>query len=360
MRKCKLFVVTILSMVSILTLSACATKRTASDENNVSETVTERDVLDVMSNTLKEKYLNAKEDELISVTIELKAEYNLDEVEEMAEKNANLTEEEKRLINSNKAPNVEENKIISEAISRVRKEKIKILKEYHGKTISEFIANSGISEDRIGSVGILTCFIREVWMTPEEIKMVALRPEVIYMGADIVIIPPTIQIDTEKYDHMVSASHYNPDNTLSDIAVNKDKIEARGYGNPIIKLDTLEELKEFKQKYTEELSLDKSEGSYPDGWLAFNANTEKYDEKFFEDNTLIAIYWGSASCSLRYGIYDIVSDGDKVCFEIVETRGNYSGDGALGASIITIAVPDDEAAVWNDYDVKEVGRPTYE
>ena len=208
MRKCKLFVVTILCMVSILTLSACATKRTASDENNVSETVTERDVLDVMSNTLKEKYLNAKEDELISVTIELKTEYNLDEVEEMAEKNANLTEEEKRLINSNTAPNVEENKIISEAISRVRKEKIKILKEYHGKTISEFIANSGISEDRIGSVGILTCFIREVWMTPEEIKMVALRPEVIYMGADIVIIPPTLDGMTAGMSRTIHMCHF--------------------------------------------------------------------------------------------------------------------------------------------------------
>lgn len=359
MRKCKLFVTTILCMVSILTLSACA-KRTASDENNVSETVTERDVLDVMSDTLKEKYLNAKEDELISVTIELKTEYNLDEVEEMAEKNANLTEEEKRLINSNTAPDDDENKIILEALRRVSAEKTKILKEYHVRENNEFIKNVGIPEDRIGSVEYLLPFIRDVWLTPEEIKTVALRPEVIFMDASIVVIPPTIQIDTEKYDHMVSDAHYNPDNTLSDIAVNKDKIEARGYGNPIIKLDTLEELKEFKEKYTEELSLDKSEGSYPDGWLAFNANTEKYDEKFFEDNTLIAIYWKSGSSSLRYGIYDIVSDGDKVCFEVVETRGNYFGDAELGASIITIAVPDDEAAVWNDYDVKEVGRPTYE
>jgi hypothetical protein len=179
------------------------------------------------------------------------------------------------------------------------------------------------------------------------------------MDADIVIIPPTIQIDTEKYDHMVSAAHYNSDNTLSDIAMNKDKIEAKGHGAPVIKLDTLDELEEFKEKYTEELSLDKSEGRYPGGWLSFYANTEKYDEKFFEDNTLIAIYWSSGSSSLRYGIYDIVSDGDKVCFEVIETRGDYAGDCARGACIITIAVSDNEVEGWNDYDVKEVGRPTY-
>lgn len=355
MRKCKLFVTTILCMVSILTLSACA-KRTASDENNVSETVTERDVLDVMSDTLKEKYLNAKEDELISVTIELKTEYNLDEVEEMAEKNANLTEEEKRLINSNTAPNVEENKIISEAISRVSAEKTKILKEYHVRENNEFIKNVGIPEDRIGSVGYLLPFIRDVLLTPEEIKTVALRPEVIFMDASIVVIPPTIQIDTEKYDHMVSAADYNSNNTLADVAMNKDKIEERGYGAPIVSLNTWDEMNAFKEKYTEELLLDKGR----DELKSFNSNTQKYDEKFFEDNTLIAIYWKSGSSSLRYGIYDIVSDGDKVCFEVVETRGDYAGDASLGASIITVAVPDDEAAVWNDYDVKEVGRPTYE
>ena len=359
MRRNKLLIATVLSMVSILTLSACATNKTASDGNNVSETATEGDVLRVMTDTLKEKYLNAKEDELICVTIELRTDFDLQEVEEMAEKNANLTEEEKRLINSNTAPDDDENKIILEALRRVSAEKTKILEEYHVRENNEFIKNVGIPEDRIGSVGYLLPYIRDVWLTPEEMKTVALRPEVIFMDASIVVVPPIIQIDTEKYDHMVSASHYNPDNTLSDIAVNKDKIEARGYGNPIIKLDTLEELKEFKEKYTKELSLDKSEGIYPGGWLSFNANTEKYDEKFFENNTLIAIYWKSGSSSLRYGIYDIVSDGDKVCFEVVETRGNYAGDASLGASIITIAVPDDEAAVWNDYDVKEVGRPTY-
>lgn len=358
MRRNKLLIATALFIVSILTLSACATKKTASDGNNVSETETERDVLHIMTDALKEKYLNAKDGELICVTIELRTDFDLQEVEEMAEKNANLTEEEKRLINSNTAPNDEENKIILEALRRVSAEKTKILKEYHVRENNEFIKNVGIPEDRIGSVGYLLPFIRDVWLTPEEIKTVALRAEVIFMDASIVVVPPTIQIDTEKYDHMVSAAHYNPDNTLSDIAVNKDKIEARGYGNPIIKLDTLEELKEFKEKYTEELSLDKSEGIYPGGWLSFNANTEKYDEKFFEDNTLIAIYWKSGSSSLRYGIYDIVSDGDKVYFEVVETRGDYAGDAELGASIITIAVPDDEAEVWNDYDVKEVGCPT--
>lgn len=355
MRKCKLFVTTILCMVSILTLSACAAKRTAFDENNISETETERDVLHVMSDTLKEKYLNAKDGEMISVTIELKTDIDFEEVDEMAEKNANLTEEEKRLINSNTSPNAEENKIILEALRRVSKERTEILNEYHVRVNNEFIKSVGIPEDRIGSVGILIPFIREVKLTPEEIKMVALRPEVIYMDADIVIIPPTIQIDTEKYDHMVSAAHYNSDNTLSDIAMNKDKIEAKGHGAPVIKLDTWDEMNAFKENYTDELLLDRR----VDELQSFNSNTQKYDEKFFEDNTLIAIYWMSGSCSLRYGIYDIVTDENKVCFEVVETRGNYFGDAALGASIITIAVPDDEAVVWNDYDVKEVGRPTY-
>ena len=176
MRKCKLLTIAVF-IVSACIFSACA-KRTASEEIGanecVTETLVERTVLDVMSDALKEKYLNARAGEMICVAIQLKDGINLQEVEEMAEKNANLTEEEKRLINSNTAPDDDENKIILEALRRVSAEKTKILKEYHVRENNEFIKNVGIPEDRIGSVEYLLPFIRDVWLTPEEIKTVAL------------------------------------------------------------------------------------------------------------------------------------------------------------------------------------------
>ena len=83
---------------------------------------------------------------------------------------------------------------------------------------------------------------------------------------------------------------------------------------------------------------------------SFNTNTLKYDEQFFEDNTLIAIFFQGAT-SDRYGVYNIVSDGNKVCFEITETTGNEIQECASTEWIITILVPDEEVEEWSDYDV---------
>ena len=349
MRKCKLLTIAVF-IVSACIFSACA-KTTASEEIGanecVTETLVERTVLDVMSDALKEKYLNARAGEMICVAIQLKDGINLQEVEEMAEKNAGLTEEEKKLITSTAPPNEEENQIILEALRRVSKERIKILHEHHEKTNREFIKSAGIPEDRIGSVGTLTSSVREVQLTADEIEVIALRPEVVYMDAEIIIVPPVIKIDTEKYDHMLSAAYWERDTILRSLMLNKDKIEERGYGIGITKFDTLEELNEFKSNYTEALSLDTSQ----DEVKSFNTNTSKYDEQFFEDNTLIAIFYGSNSCSLRYSVYDIVSDGNKVCFEVTETTARELLDFGMAEWIITITVSDEEVAVWNDYDV---------
>ena len=348
MRKCKLLTIAVF-IVSACIFSACA-KRTASEEIGanecVTETLVERTVLDVMSDALKEKYLNARAGEMICVAIQLKDGINLQEVEEMAEKNAGLTEEEKKLIKSTAPPNEEENQIILEALRRVSKERIKILHEHHEKTNREFIKSAGIPEDRIGSVGTLTSSVREVQLTADEIEVIALRPEVVYMDAEIIIVPPVIKIDTEKYDHMLSAASWESDTILRQLTLNKDKIEERGYGIEITKFDTLEELNGFKSNYTEALSLDSSW----DEVKSFNTNTLKYDEQFFEDNTLIAIFFQGAT-SDRYGVYNIVSDGNKVCFEITETTGNEIQECALTEWIITILVPDEEVEEWSDYDV---------
>ena len=229
MRKCKLLTIAVF-IVSVCIFSACA-KRTASEEIGanecVTETLVERNVLDVMSDALKEKYLNARAGEMICVAIQLKDGINLQEVEEMAEKNAGLTEEEKKLIKSTAPPNEEENQIILEALRRVSKERIKILHEHHEKTNREFIKSAGIPEDRIGSVGTLTSSVREVQLTADEIEVIALRPEVVYMDAEIIIVPPVIKIDTEKYDHMLSAASWESDTILRQLTLNKDKIEER-------------------------------------------------------------------------------------------------------------------------------------
>ena len=70
----------------------------------------------------------------------------------------------------------------------------------------------------------------------------------------------------------------------------------------------------------------------------------------------MVIYFVSGYSSLRYEVCDIVTEGDKAVFKIMETTGSDAGDAEVAGWIITVAVPDEEAAEWNDYDVVSVDK----
>lgn len=344
MRKYKLLTIAAVLVVSVLTMSACV-RRTSHTETNMSEG--DMDELNVMSDTLKEKYLNAEEGEMLYVTIRLQDDIDLKAIEDKAWSNAGITEEERSLIDGKVFMGMVEREQRDDALKRIRREKFTLICDFYENMCEEFIVSEGISTEKIGGIANKSPRMDKVDLTKEEITSVALRPEVVYMDFYDCRRPPVIKIDTGKYDHMLSAAYWERDTILRPLMLNKDKIEERGYGIGITKFDTLEELNEFKSNYTEALSLDTSQ----DEVKSFNTNTSKYDEQFFEDNTLIAIFYGSNSCSLRYSVYDIVSDGNKVCFEVTETTARELVDCGMAEWIITITVPDEEVAVWNDYDV---------
>lgn len=343
---------TVLLAVSVLTLSACG-KGSLSEAMNESEgeAQTERDALDVMTDELKERYLNADKGELMYVTIKLQDDIiSYLEREKIARKNAEITAEERALLDDRYILNEVEIKKRDAAKKRIDREMSKWTGEYYENKCMDFLKSTGIDEGRFGYLSRKEPEMRKVDLTKEEILEVALRPEVIYMDYYDCRRPPVLKIDTEKYDHIISAAYWRDDTILKPLALNKDKIEAMGYGIEIIKFDTMEELKEFKLTYSKALELDRTW----DEVKSFNANTLKYDEKFFEENTLIALFFEDGSCSMRYGVYDIVTDGYKVCFEITETTAMECIGFGRAEWIITIAVPDDEAKEWKDYDARYV------
>ena len=343
---------TLLLAVSVLTLSACR-KGSSLEAMNESEgeVQAEREALDVMTDELKEQYLIAEKGELMYVTIKLQDDIiPYSEREKIARKNAEITAEERALLDDRYILNEVEIKKRDAAKKRIDREMSKWTGEYYENKCMDFLKSTGIDEGRFGHMSWKEPEMRKVDLTKEEIAEVALRPEVVYMDYYDCRRPPVLKIDTEKYDHMLSCAYWDNDTILRPLALNKNKIEAVGYGIEIIKFDTMEELKEFKLTYSEELKLDITW----DEDKSFNTNTLKYDEQFFEENTLMAIFYLAGSCSMRYGVYDIVTDGNKVCFEVTETTGAEAGDCGMAGWIITVAVSDDEANEWKDYDVRYV------
>lgn len=343
---------TLLLAVSVLTLSACG-KGSLSEAINESEgeVQTERDALDVMTDELKDQYLNAEKGKLMYVTIKLQDDIiSYSEREKIARKNAEITAEERALLDDRLILNEVEIKKRDAARKRIDRELYNWTGEYYENKCMNFLKSTGIDEGRFGYLSRKEPEMHKVDLTKEEIFEIALRPEVVYMDYYDCRRPPVLRIDTEKYDHMLSCVYWDVDTILRPLALNKNKIEAVGYGIEIIKFDTMEELKEFKLTYSEELELDRTW----DEVKSFNTNTLKYDEKFFEENTLIALFYEAGSCSMRYGVYDIVTDGNRVCFEVTETTGAETGDAAMAGWIITVAVSDDVAKEWKDYDARYV------
>lgn len=142
-----------------------------------------------ISNALKEELKNAGEDDLIPVAIELKDDIDLEEVDRLALSRAELSTEEVTLMTADISGLSEEEQEIQrqkqiDIMREVSRERIDILVDHYTDMNDAFIKNIGIEEERIGYVGSLTSFIREVMLTPAEIRCISLMDEVCCLDYD--------------------------------------------------------------------------------------------------------------------------------------------------------------------------------
>ena len=149
-------------------------------------TTSERDPDTVLSDVLQEKLVTAGKDEQIPVTIRLNDGIDLDVVEQKAIRQANLSATEKAILSADTARMSEEESRsyqleALEVRDKIYTERLAILKEYYTKKNGSFIAENGLSDARIGSVGVFTPYIRDVLLTRGQIEELEENPEVSYM-----------------------------------------------------------------------------------------------------------------------------------------------------------------------------------
>ena len=143
----------------------------------------------IISDSLREELKDAKEDELIPVAIQFKDDINLEEVEKLAVSRAELTEDETMLMNSDISDFSEEEQDVlwnkqMDSLRKVSRARIDILVEHYDSKNDTFIEALGIDRERIGWISRFTTFVREVKLTPAEIRRIALMKEVCYMDYD--------------------------------------------------------------------------------------------------------------------------------------------------------------------------------
>lgn len=70
-------------------------------------------------------------------------------------------------------------------------------------------------------------------------------------------------------------------------------------------IETKDDLIEFYEEYNDEIFLGRREKVYSDSTIGFLDAIDKYDEKYFENNDLIIVYFTSSSGSYYYELRNI-------------------------------------------------------
>ena len=151
----------------------------------------------------------------------------------------------------------------------------------------------------------------------------------------------------EIFDIAVSYANWSDFNKIYTIPLNISKMAISSEIHfPIYKFDTLSELEQFKTVVDGILSIDQKYGEIP----SFNDVTIKYDEDFFDKNTLMLVYVDASSGSCRYGVDSISHTDGNFCIHIKQTNNPEIHTDDMAGWFITVAVSDSMVADCTSFD----------
>ena len=120
-------------------------------------------------------------------------------------------------------------------------------------------------------------------------------------------------------------------------SLNREKLAISSVRHlPIHRLDTYEDLEQFKATFSGDLTLDKGYDEVP----SFNAATTKYDKDFFEYNSLMVVYIDATNSTHRYAMQSVEHSG-VFCVHIEETTKAEAVDDALAGWFVIVTASDE-------------------
>lgn len=151
----------------------------------------------------------------------------------------------------------------------------------------------------------------------------------------------------EAFDIAVSYANWTDSSELFVKTLNIDKMMISSVMHlPIYKFDTLAQLEQFKSDFGDILTMDHGYDEMP----AFNDVTSKYDEKFFDENSLMLVYVDSNSGSDRYGVNSVYCADGKFCIHVKKLDSPDVGTCDMAGWFITVAVPNSMIEGCDEFD----------
>lgn len=145
------------------------------------------------------------------------------------------------------------------------------------------------------------------------------------------------QLDVAFESTLTYAGVPQDSNKIFYSSLNREKLAISSVLHlPIHRLDTYEDLENFKNTFGGDLTLDKGYDEVP----SFNAATTKYDKNFFKYNSLMVIYIDATNSTHRYAMQSVEHSG-VFCVHIEETTKAEAVDDALAGWFVTVTASDE-------------------
>ena len=195
------------------------------------------------------------------------------------------------------------------------------------------VIHDGIAETYPGKTGVYAVFKLGDGST-DDIPQTVVNglTELGWLGAKLPEAPIEI---TKNVETAVAYANWTDDPTISTDALNADKMNISSEKHlPIFKMETKQELDEFKMNYGEILSMNQSYNDIP----SFEEVTSKYDEAFFEEKVLLIVYVDANSGTLRFDVSSVYCENETVCVHVKQTNNPEVVTDDMAGWFITVAI----------------------
>ena len=231
------------------------------------------------------------------------------------------------------------------------------------KTLEELMALKGASIDEMKTIlsdydipkenisiipwqNPVSSYIGEYWLSPENEDPYAeagRRKEYVDRLREMLL-------EDKPVVTKVSYANWTEDSKIFS-CMNPEKLTISSVRHlPVYKLDTKEDIDQFKEKYRDVLTFDQGYDEVP----SFNEATAGYDDTFFAEHTVVLAYVTANSGSLRFGIRDIYRDDSLFCLNVEQTNDPEVGTADMAGWFMIAEVPDADLEGIKDFDAKIV------
>lgn len=207
------------------------------------------------------------------------------------------------------------------------------------------VVHDGIAESYPGKTGVYAVFkLKDGTIDDISQNVIDSLVELGWLQSDTTDIVPGGTLPTESFDIAISYAGWHEGDFVGGLNAKKMAISSVKH-LPIYKFDTLNDITNFKQ-LRDSFTFDQGYDEIP----SFNETLAKYDESFFEENSLMVVYVPANSGSYRYGVNNIFCNGTAFCVHIEQTNNPEICTQDMSGWFISIAVSDSMIEDCTEFD----------